>query len=72
MAHLITLQEAIEHLYQTAIVDRSRTSTLRLQKLAQYCVQQLGRRGLGKAETEVTIPGGGRPKQWDVAWKLHG
>ena len=20
---------------------------------------------------EVTIPGGGRPKQWDVAWKLH-
>jgi len=71
MTDLITLQEAIDHLYQTAVVDRSRTSTIRLQKLAQYCVQQLDCRGLCEAETEVTIPGGGRPKQWDVAWKLH-
>lgn len=70
MANLITMQESIEHLYQTAVVDRSRTSTLRLQKLAQYCVQQLDCRGLCGAETEVTIPGGGRPKRWDVAWEL--
>lgn len=68
----VTLLEAIEHLYQTAVVDQAATSTLRLQKLAQYCVEQLDARGLRNAEIDVTIPGGGRPKQWDVAWKHHG
>lgn len=67
-----TFLQAIEHLYQTAVVDRSRTSTLRLQKLAQYCIEQLAERGLNDAQIDVTIPGGGRPKQWDVAWKHHG
>jgi len=68
----VTLLEAIEHLYQTAVVGRAATSTLRLQKLAQYCIEQLDERGLRNAEMDVTIPGGGRPKQWDVAWKYHG
>jgi hypothetical protein len=71
MTSSTALQDAIEHLYQTAVVDRSRTSTLRLQKLAQYCVEQLHHHGLPNVETEVTIPGGGREKQWDVAWQLH-
>lgn len=68
----VTLLEAIEHLYQTAVVDRARTSTLRLQKLARYCVEQLDERGLKGAEIDVDIPGGGRTKQWNVAWKCHG
>ena len=68
----VTLPEAIEHLYQTAIVDRARTSTLRLQKLAQYCVDELDKRGLSGARIDVDVPGGGRTKQWDVAWQCYG
>lgn len=67
-----TLLAAIEHLYQTAVVDGARTSTLRLQKLARYCVEELDERGLRNAEVDVAIPGGGRTKEWDVAWKHHG
>lgn len=29
-------------------------------------------RGIRDVEEEVPIPGGGREKQWDIAWKLHG
>jgi hypothetical protein len=68
----VTLLEAIEHLYQTAVVDQARTSTLRLQKLARYCVEQLDERGLRNAEIDVEVPGGGRTKQWDIAWKYYG
>ncbi len=68
----MTLTEAIESLYTIAVTQGKATSTIRLQGLADYCVQELARRGLQTAETEVTIPGGGREKQWDVAWKLHG
>ena len=59
----LTLQEAINHLYQTAILGRARTSTQRLKVLADYCVCQLDIRGLANAETDVVIPGGGREKQ---------
>jgi len=68
----ITLQDAIEHLYQTAHRPKGKQSTLRLRQLALYCVEQLEMRGLRGAETEVTISGGNRPKQWDVAWKAFG
>jgi hypothetical protein len=66
-----TLQDAIDHLYQTAVLDRARTSTTRLQKLAEFVIERLESRGLSHVEREVTIPGGGRSKQWDVAWNLH-
>ncbi|MBN1661489.1 MAG: hypothetical protein JXA93_24060 [Anaerolineae bacterium] len=72
MENRTSLQDAINHLYQTAVVDSARTSTTRLQSLAEFVVEQLERRGLTGVEREVTIPGGGRPKQWDVAWMLHG
>lgn len=65
------MQQAINFLYNVAVVQRKATSTIRLQRLAEYCVQELANRGLTDAEREVTIPGGGRPKQWDVAWKYH-
>lgn len=67
-----TLPEAVRHLYETAVVAGARTSTKRLDRLAEYCVAQLHVRGLEGAETEVSIPGGGRPKRWDVAWQCHG
>ena len=68
---MLSLQEAIEDLYRIAVVESKATSTLRLQKLADYCVEQLATRGLQDAKTEVQIPGAGRDKRWDVAWQ-HG
>ena len=65
---MLSLQEAIEDLYRIAVVESKATSTLRLQKLADYCVEQLATRGLQDAKTEVQIPGAGRDKRWDVAW----
>jgi len=65
------LQEVVKSLYETAVVRKISTSTLRLQKLTEYCVQELAVRGLRGAEIDVEIPGGGRPKQWDVAWKFQ-
>lgn len=68
----MSLQSAIESLYRIAVVDRKSTSTIRLSGLAQYCAEELARRGLAGADTEVLVPGGGRDKYWDVAWSLHG
>jgi hypothetical protein len=67
----VSLQQAIDSFYNIAVVQQKTTSTVRLQQLALYCVQELARRGLIEAEREATVPGGGRPKQWDVAWKYH-
>lgn len=66
------LQDAIDNLYRIAVVEQKTTSTKRLGSLAEYCAQQLSARGLLGAELEVTIDGGGRPKDWDVAWKWAG
>lgn len=69
MHRMITLQDAVRHLYKTAVVEGAKTSRQRLRRLAEYCVQELDRRGLSKAERDIEIPGGGRPKEWDVAWQ---
>ena len=71
MSSLLSLQDAIDSLYRIAVLDGKRTSTTRLRTLADYCVEQLALRGICGAETEIRLPGGGRPKNWDVAWKLH-
>jgi hypothetical protein len=70
-ARPVSLQAAVESLYRIAVVEGKTTSTIRLKALATYCIQELDARGLGGAEAEVPLPGGGREKQWDVAWK-HG
>lgn len=67
-----SLQAAIDDLYHVAVVEAKSTSTRRLRVLADVCVAELARRGLTNAEPEVTIPAGGRPKDWDVAWKWAG
>ena len=71
MAERMTLQTAIDALYETAVAREATTSTLRLRPLAEYCVQELDVRGLKGAQTEVPVPGGGREKSWDVAWCFH-
>jgi len=68
----MTLDEAVRQLYSIAVQEGKATSTIRLQGLAQFCGEELERRGLDGTETEAVIPGGGREKQWDVAWRLHG
>jgi hypothetical protein len=68
----MTLDEAVRQLYSIAVEEGKATSTIRLQGLAQFCAEELERRGLDDTETEAGIPGGGREKQWDVAWRLHG
>ena len=68
----VSLQEAIDSLYQIAITDKKSTSTLRLKRLAEYCAEQLQLRGLTGAKPECSIPGAGRKKAWDVGWEYDG
>lgn len=66
---MISPYDAVADLYRIAVVEGKSTSVQRLQKLADYCVQELERRGLSNIDKEAAIPGAGRDKQWDVAWK---
>jgi hypothetical protein len=68
----ITLQDAIDGLYDIAVTKRAAQSPSRLKTLAAYCVQELEERGLAGATTECEIPGGGRTKAWDVGWYYDG
>ncbi|MBY0312751.1 MAG: hypothetical protein K2W85_11835 [Phycisphaerales bacterium] len=54
------------------MAEKKTTSTKRLSALGVCCVEQLAKSGLTGAELEITIDGGGRPKDWDVAWKWAG
>ena len=67
----ISIQDAIDHLYRTAVIEGKATSTSRLNRLADFCVQELERRGLPGARTEAAVEGIGRDKRWDVSWH-HG
>ena len=69
---MISPDDAVQDLYRIAVVEGRTTSTVRLKMLADYCVQELEQRGLNGVEKEVAIPGAGREKQWDVAWKYDG
>jgi hypothetical protein len=71
-SHSPTLQTAVDDLYRLTVTEGKATSTKRLSVLADLCVSELWRRGLPGAEAEVTIPAGGRDKDWDVAWKWAG
>lgn len=69
---MITAQDAVDALYRIAVTEDKATSTSRLDVLADYCVQELTRRGLNDVEKEASIPGAGREKKWDVAWQYDG
>lgn len=66
---MITGQDAVDDLYRIAVTEEKATSTSRLDVLADYCVQELTRRGLTDVDKEASIPGAGREKKWDVAWQ---
>lgn len=68
----MNLQSAIDELHRLAVIERKTTSTKRLSALGACCVDRLAEHGLRGAELEITIDGGGRPKDWDVAWKWAG
>ena len=68
----VTLQEAVDSLYQTAVVERKATSPNRLAGLAQWCIARLAAQDLPGAAAEVVLEGGARPKSWDVAWHHDG
>ena len=69
---MLTLQDAIDGLYQKAVIEGKSTSTVRLRQLAALCIQELERRGVPGAQSEVLVPGIGRHKNWDVAWSHNG
>ena len=69
---MITAQDAVDGLYRIAVAERKATSTPRLDMLADFCVQELARRGLRGVEKEASVPGAGREKRWDVAWRYDG
>ena len=69
---MLVAQDAVDSLYRTAVTEDRTTSTARLDTLAEFCVQELTRRGLRDVEREASIPGAGRDKKWDVAWSYDG
>ena len=69
---MISLQDAVDDLYRTAVVERKRQSPSRLAMLADMCVEQLASRGIVGAARELSVPGIGRSKTWDVAWPPEG
>ena len=69
---MITAQDAVDDLYRIAVTERKATSTSRLDLLAEFCLQELMSRGLTDVEKEASIPGAGRQKKWDVAWRYDG
>lgn len=69
---MITAQDAVDALYRIAVKEGKATSTSRLDVLADFCVQELTRRGLKGVEKEAPIPGAGREKKWDIAWRYDG
>jgi hypothetical protein len=68
----ISVQDAIDFLYELAVVRGAAQSPQRLKVLAEYCVQELAERGLVGAGCEQIIPGAGRAKAWDVSWWYDG
>ena len=69
---MIPAQAAVDDLYRIALTEGKATSTARLNVLADFCVQELRIRGLTDVEKEASIPGAGREKKWDVAWRYDG
>ena len=69
---MLVAQDAVDSLYRTAVTEDRTTSMARLDTLAEFCVQELTRRGLRDVEREASIPGAGRDKKWDVAWSYDG
>ena len=60
---MITAQDAVDDLYRIAVTESKSTSTARLDLLADFCIQELTRRGLSGVQKEIELPGAGRDKE---------
>ncbi|MCY4258854.1 MAG: hypothetical protein OXC91_01140 [Rhodobacteraceae bacterium] len=69
---MITLQDAVDDFYRITVVQMKTQSPNRLSMLADMCVEQLEIRGVFGAAKEISVPGIGRSKNWDVAWPTNG
>src|SRR5690242_11088031 len=69
---MLTVVDAIGKFYDVAVRSEKPQSGNRLQALGEFCVQELAVRGMPGALMEQELPGGGRQKNWDVAWKYDG
>lgn len=69
---MISLQDAVDDLYRIAVVEQKRQSPNRLAMLADMCLEQLAERGILDAAKELSVPGIGRSKKWDVGWPSNG
>ena len=65
---MISLVDAIGELHRIVYVEGKPTSPARLDKLADFCIQELEARGLTGTTKESKVPGFGREKNWDVVW----
>lgn len=69
---MISIHDAIADLHRIANVEGKRQSPARLKCLADFCIQELARRGIAGVVAERQVPGVGRAKRWDVAWDYDG
>lgn len=69
---MTTLQQAIQELYNIAITNNKKSSTKRLDRLADYCIEQFEMKGLKNVEKEGNVKGFVKDKNWDVCWQHHG
>lgn len=69
---MTSLHDALADLHRLVYLERKPTSPARLNMLADFCVEELDRRGLAGAHRERSIPGVGREKVWDVVWEYDG
>ena len=69
---MISLEDAIGELHRIVYVEGKRQSPARLDRLADYCIQELDARGLTGTIKESKVPGFGREKNWDVVWSYDG
>lgn len=63
---MTSLQEAVDFLYDKTYVQEKWTSTARLNGLAEYCIDEMERRGISPWDDEVRLDAWARDKNWDV------
>lgn len=64
-----SLEDALKDLHDIVYLQGKRTSTARLNTLAQYVVEEFEQHGISDWETEVTLDAFARDKTWDVVHK---
>lgn len=69
---MLTLTDAVNDLYRIAVIEGRTQATTRMETFADLCIQELASRGIAEVGKEITVPGFGRSKRWDVAWSYHG